>query len=305
MLMITTKGLTKSFGKNQVVKGIDLTVEKGEIFGFLGRNGAGKSTFINMLTGIVIPTSGSYSLLGEEENHNAIKHKIGVMPDYSTFYQSMTALKHLQFLAGVSGKKVSKETCMSVLAAVGLEGHEHKKTSKFSFGMKKKLGVAQAIIHDPELIFLDEPTSGMDAESVLQIQHLIRSLQKQGKTIFMTSHNLDEVEKICNRLAIMKEGRIIKSGTMEELRAFYRSNIEVKVKHSPIPVRDQEDLEQWLSINGRDLEMEETHFHIVVEDEKKIADIIRVLNRIKVDVYRVEVDEPTLEEIFLEREEAK
>jgi ABC-2 type transport system ATP-binding protein len=301
MNIIETKGLTKSYGSLSVVKGVNLSIHKGEIFGFLGRNGAGKSTFINMLTGIIHPTSGEFSLLGEQVPNDIVKQRIGVMPDYVTFYSSLTPVKHLRMLAALSGKPVTKAQCIETLEKVGLLAHAYKKTSKFSFGMKKKLGIALAIIHDPELIFLDEPTSGLDAESVLVIQNLIKELQQMGKTIFMTSHNLDEVEKICTRIAIMKDGQIIKTGTIEQLRTFYRSTITVKVKHSDIPEKEKETIYQWLRINGTELKAADKHFIINVDEEKKIAEIIRALNRIKVDVLRVEVEEPSLEEIFLEK----
>jgi ABC-2 type transport system ATP-binding protein len=301
MNIIETKGLTKSYGSLSVVKGVNLSIHKGEIFGFLGRNGAGKSTFINMLTGIIHPTSGEFSLLGEQVPNDIVKQRIGVMPDYVTFYSSLTPVKHLRMLAALSGKPVTKAQCIEILEKVGLLAHAYKKTSKFSFGMKKKLGIALAIIHDPELIFLDEPTSGLDAESVLVIQNLIKELQQMGKTIFMTSHNLDEVEKICTRIAIMKDGQIIKTGTIEQLRTFYRSTITVKVKHSDIPEKEKETIYQWLRINGTELKAADKHFIINVDEEKKIAEIIRALNRIKVDVLRVEVEEPSLEEIFLEK----
>ncbi len=302
MVAIETKELNKSYGGVPVVKGIDLTVEQGEIFGFLGRNGAGKSTFINMLTGIIPPTSGDYSLLGVKGPNDQVKKRIGVMPDYSTLYGSLTAVDHLKFLSALSGKKVTKEQCLQVLKLVGLESHVHKKAGKYSFGMKKKLGIAQAIIHDPELIFLDEPTSGLDAESVLQIHTLIKALQKRGKTIFMTSHNLAEVEKLCTRIGIMKEGQIVKIGTMDELRAFYRSTMTVQLKHSTIPTGEQRTLYQWLESVGRDLVIEDTNLSITIDDEKKIAEMIRGFNRCKTDIYRVEVKEPTLEEIFLDED---
>ncbi|GAA5416846.1 linearmycin resistance ATP-binding protein LnrL [Paraliobacillus ryukyuensis] len=300
MLAIETKQLSKSFWKNNVVKQIDLQVEKGEILGFLGRNGAGKSTFINMLTGILPPSSGSYALLGVQGPNNAVKKEIGVMPDYSSLYGSMTALKHLRYLSEVSGKKVSQSRAMDVLQLVGLEAHANKKAGKFSFGMKKKLAIAQAIVHDPQLIFLDEPTSGLDAESVIQIHRLIQRLHQQGKTIFMTSHNLDEVEKICSRIAIMKDGKIRRVGTMDELRAYYQSTITVTMKHAPIAATDLATLEPWLKQVGAQLEMEASHFTIQVESEQKIAEIIRALGSYKIDIYRVDVDEPSLEEIFLE-----
>ncbi|MGP7818076.1 ABC transporter ATP-binding protein [Niallia sp. 01092] len=299
-VVVEVKQLSKSYGAHPVVKGIDLTINKGEIFGFLGRNGAGKSTFINMLTGIIQPSSGSYILLGEKGQNDRVKQKIGVMPDYSTFYASSTAMEHLRFLSALSGNAASKGRCLEVLEAVGLSAHANKKTGKFSFGMKKKLGIAQALIHDPELIFLDEPTSGMDVESAIQIYRLIFDLQKRGKTIFMTSHNLDEVEKLCSRIAIMKEGKIVKMGTMDQLRAFYRSNIIAKLKFSPIPKSEQTNLFQWLENTGTDLEIRDTNLTITVNDEKKIAEIIRAFTQCKVDIYRVEVEEPSLEEIFLD-----
>ncbi|MBO0960518.1 ABC transporter ATP-binding protein [Neobacillus sp. MM2021_6] len=301
MLALETKQLMKSYGQVPIVKGIDLTVERGEIFGFLGRNGAGKSTFINILTGIIQPSSGTYSLLGVKGPNDQVKKRIGVMPDYSTLYDSLTAMEHIKYLSALSGKPAGKEWCLEVLKLVGLEAHARKKAAKFSFGMKKKLGIALAIIHDPEFIFLDEPTSGLDAESVLHIHKLIRELQKRGKTLFMTSHNLDEVEKLCTRIAIMKEGRITKSGTMEELREFYRSTIKVKIKHSPVPVSEQMNLHQWLKTAGTDLEMKDPFVTITVKDEKKIAEIIRAIQQCRADVLRVEVEEPSLEEIFLDK----
>lgn len=299
-MMIETKQLRKSYGPTEVVKGIDLRVEKGDIFGFLGRNGAGKSTFINMLTGIIQPSSGTYSLLGVTGPNDQVKKSIGVMPDYSTFYDSLTAIDHLKFLSSLSGKPVGKQDCLDVLWLVGLENQAQIKTNKYSFGMKKKLGIAQAIIHDPELIFLDEPTSGLDAESAIQIQKLIHRLQKNGKTIFMTSHNLDEVERICTRIAIMKDGKVAKTGTMEELRSFYRSTLIVEFKHAPIPKSEQLTLIQWLHTVGTDIETKGTYTTITLNHEKKIADIIRAFNQYKIDIYRVEVDEPSLEEIFLD-----
>lgn len=300
MMMIETKQLKKSYGANEVVKGIDLVVEKGEIFGFLGRNGAGKSTFINMLTGIAQPSSGTYSLLGVTGSTDQVKRKIGVMPDYSTFYGSLNAIDHLKFLSALSGKPVGKQDCLKVLQLVGLNNQTHVKTEKYSFGMKKKLGIAQAIIHDPTLIFLDEPTSGLDAESAIHIQQLIHHLQKNGKTIFMTSHNLDEVEKICTRIAIMKDGKVAKIGTMEELRSYYRSTLIVEFKHAPIPKSEQFTLNQWLHTVGIDIETKETYTTLTLDHEKKIAEIIRAFNQYKIDIYRVEVDEPSLEEIFLD-----
>lgn len=300
MPVIETRNLKKAFGAVQVVHGIDLTVEKGEIFGFLGRNGAGKSTFINMLTGIIQPTSGSFSLLGVEGADPRLKKHIGVMPDYSTFYNSMNAIQHLKFLSSLSGLPASTAHCKAVLKMVGLDQDFSKKVAKYSFGMKKKLGIAQAIIHDPELIFLDEPTSGLDAESALHIHKLIRDLQASGKTIFMTSHNLFEVEKLCTTIAIMKDGSIVKKGSMEDLRSYYRSTLEVKFKHSAVPENEAQNLYDWLETAGSDLKTTASSSSLTVGSERKIAEIIRAFTKCQVDVFRVEVNEPSLEEMFLE-----
>lgn len=299
MKAIETKQLTKMYGSTPVVGGISLVVETGEVFGFLGRNGAGKSTFINMLTGIIRPTSGSFSLLGVDGPNERMKKHIGVMPDYSTLFDSMSAMQHLKFLSSLSGRSVSETECKHVLQLVGLEHVGKKKVSKFSFGMKKKLGIAQAIIHNPSLIFLDEPTSGLDAESALHIHKLIDSLKQQGKTVFMTSHNLDEVEKICTTIAIMKDGGIVKSGTMDELRSYYRSAITVQLKHGPIPTGEAQKLYSWLESVGTELQKDAAFTTITVGSEQKIAEIIRAFTNCHVNIFRVEVNEPSLEEMFL------
>lgn len=140
----------------------------------------------------------------------------------------------------------------------------------------------------------------MDAESAIQIQQLIKSLHNMGKTIFLTSHNLDEVEKLCTRIAIMKEGRIVKIGTMDELRAYYRTTIIVKIKHGPIPLSEEQKLYDWLQGKGKDIQLGEKTLEITVDEERKIAEITRAFTACKTDIYRVEVEEPTLEEIFLE-----
>lgn len=300
MLAIEARNLRKKFGAKEVVKGVDISVRTGEIFGFLGRNGAGKSTLINMLTGIIPPTSGSCSLLGVPIPNDQVKKRIGVLPDYTTLYDSMTVIEHLKYLAAVSGRKISKTAARLLLEQVGLAAHARKKAGKLSFGQKKKLGIALAIVHDPELVILDEPTSGLDAESALHMQALIQQLQKEGKTVFLTSHNLNEVEKLCHRIAIMKEGKVVTSGTLDELRRYYRTSLTVTIKHNTIHPEEQTLLLNWLNGNGSSVNMTETFTSMTLDNEEKISEIVRAFNRSKIDVLRVEVDEPTLEDIFLQ-----
>jgi ABC-2 type transport system ATP-binding protein len=306
MYALETTNITKVFGGKTVVDSINLKVKKGMIFGFLGRNGAGKSTFINMVTGVIRPSSGSCKLLGSENIMNdKLNQKVGVLPDYSTFYEDLTALQHLQFFSNVIGVKSSKEDLIQLLEKVGLKDSIHVKAKKFSFGMKKKLGLAQALVNDPDFIILDEPTSGVDAESVLNIHHIIKELAAKGKTIFLTSHNLDEVEKLCDEIAIMKEGSIQCQGSMEELQRRHQESIVVKIKHSPIPVEDISSIKTIIESVGKDLILSKEQTIVKVENEKNISVINRAFSQHQVDVYRVEVDAPTLEEIFLQLGDTK
>lgn len=297
MLQVTK--VSKQFGKKQVLHNIDLTIEKGEIFGFLGRNGAGKSTLIHILTGIIPPTSGQIHYFNEGSLTTNLKKRIGVLPDYTAFYDHLSALEHLQYFAEISGVKVSKADCIALLTKVGLQEAVNQKVGKFSFGMKKKLGIAQAVVHKPTFIFLDEPTSGIDAESAIHIQNYIRELRASGKTIFLTSHNLHEVEKLCDRVAILKDGQLVKCGTMGELRSSHGDEICVSIKYT---VRSQGMREQIIagcSQFGELVNEKENWLSFRVRQEQSIAHILRVFHELKVDVYRVEVEEMSLEDIFL------
>ncbi|NEN87275.1 ABC transporter ATP-binding protein [Paenibacillus elgii] len=302
MLAIQTKELRKSYGPHEVVRGISLRVNQGEIFGFLGRNGAGKTTFINMLTGIVRPSGGDFSILGTPHGQlDRVKRHIGVLPDYTEFYGNDTALEHLRYFSGVKGLKVSKRECLDVLDKVGLSQAAYVKTKKFSFGMKKKLGVAQAILGQPGLIFLDEPTSGMDPESALEMQQLIRTLADKRQTIFMTSHNLHEVEKLCTRIAIMKRGNITGLGTIEELQRTFQPGMQVTVK---LAARSDElygKAREALQQQGvcRIQSWDERHLTAEIGDEADIAAVIRVLCSHEVDMFSVQTARLSLEDIFM------
>ncbi|MFP3390928.1 ATP-binding cassette domain-containing protein [Brevibacillus sp. SIMBA_040] len=302
MQVIETVQLSKRFGNRTVVNSVSLEVQSGEIFGFLGRNGAGKSTFINMLTGIIRPTSGSIRMFDSNTTSEEWKRRIGVLPDYSTFYDSLTAAAHLHYFARVKGVQLTQQECNRLLAAVELEEHAARKAKTFSFGMKKKLGIAQALVGDPELLFLDEPTSGVDVESALHIQELLRSLHKQGKTIFMTSHNLNEVEKICTRIAIMKNGKIGSLGSLDELQSAHQKWRHVSVRHSAFSAHEQATLRAFVEALGRSCVWGDGRFSLQVDEEQKVAALIRALVQARVDIYGVHVEEPSLEKIFLEEE---
>lgn len=301
--MLQTTKIVKRFGNKQILHAIDLTVKKGEIFGFLGRNGAGKSTFINILTGILQPSSGHVHYFNEGVLTTDLKKRIGVLPDYTAFYDHLTALKHLKYFAEISGVKVSKAHCIALLTKVGLQESVHEKVGKFSFGMKKKLGIAQAIIHDPELIFLDEPTSGIDAESAIHLQNFMKELKASGKTIFLTSHNLYEVEKLCDRIAILKDGQIVECGTIDELRASFANNNYVNIKYKARSQAIKEQLIAGCTQFGELVDKKDDWLSFHVQQEHDIPHLLRVFHQLKTDVYRVEVNETSLEDIFIGAEQ--
>lgn len=295
MAAILVRNLTKTYSRSIAVDSVNLHIKKGELYGFLGRNGAGKSTFINMLTGIIQPTDGELSLL-ESKNTNTILNRVGVLPDYTAFYESMTALQHLRYFSSLQGMKLSKIECLTVLEKVGLNAHASVKVGKYSFGMKKKLGIAQAIINEPDLLILDEPTSGVDAESAIQIQRLLVDLNKKGTTIFMTSHNLDEVEKICTRLAIMKDGIIVNEGTLTELKKKYTESLEVSMTLSERP--PSQVLAEVAGITGP-LDAIESILNFKALNDEIIQEIVRLLVNNGIGVHRITANQPNLEDIFL------
>ncbi|MER3122904.1 ABC transporter ATP-binding protein [Bacillus altitudinis] len=300
MYALKTTNLTKRYGNKIVVDKMNLSIDKGTIFGFLGKNGAGKSTFINMITGIIEPTEGLYEVLGYKKNQQkSIWGKIGVLPDYSTFYENMTALDHLKYFSQILKLDLKQEDLIELLDKVELKDAAKLKTKNFSFGMKKKLGIAQALLNKPDLIFLDEPTSGVDANSVLNIHSIIKEIATNGTTIFLTSHNLDEVEKLCDEVAIMNKGVIQIKGSMKELRTAYKKNMTVYIKHSVASIAQIESLKVDLKSLSIKSEISELSSQITIEDESSIPLINKLFISKNIDVFRIEVDEPSLEEIFL------
>jgi ABC-2 type transport system ATP-binding protein len=226
MGIIVTKNLTKeysskSFSKKKILalNNFSFTVEKGEIFGLLGPNGAGKTTLVKLLLSIVFPTGGSAAIFDKDINDIKIKYKIGYLPENHRFPVFFTAKQSLNYFGGLSGMSKIKirEKVDELLKLVGLEKWKNVKVKKFSKGMMQRLGIAQAILNDPELIFLDEPTDGVDPLGRKEIRDLILELKSKRKTIFLNSHLLSEVEMICDRVAILDKGNLIKQGSVSEL----------------------------------------------------------------------------------------
>jgi ABC-2 type transport system ATP-binding protein len=218
--IIEIENLSKHFKDLKAVNDLNLNVYKGDVFGFLGPNGAGKSTTIRMLVSLIAPSQGSIKVFGKSLKHNRteILGNIGCIVEKPDFYGYLSAFKNLDILGKISGKDISKNRIMEVLELVGLAKRYKSKVKTFSHGMKQRLGLAQALLHDPDLIILDEPTTGLDPQGMKEIRDLIIYLSKEKqKTIFLSSHILYEVELVANRMIIIHQGAAKVEGNVEEL----------------------------------------------------------------------------------------
>jgi ABC-2 type transport system ATP-binding protein len=220
-LAIETIDLTKTYqsrlgGKVNVVDHLNLQVEEGEIFGFLGPNGAGKTTTIKILLGIIYATSGTARVLGKEAGDIQVHREISYLPERPYYYEHMTGMEILRFYASLFNIK-DDEKCMRLLEKVNLAGDLNKTISQYSKGMQQRIGLAQSLLNDPRLLFLDEPTGGLDPIAHIEIRDLILQFREEGKTCFISSHELSDVERICDRVAIINKGRIEAQGRLEDL----------------------------------------------------------------------------------------
>jgi len=223
-LAIETKTLTRYFGALCAVDGIDLHVEAGTFYGFLGPNGAGKSTTIKMLTGLLAPTHGAVRILGEDiadaDRARQVKRRVGVVPEDLALFDNLTAREYLTFIGRMYQLPPAtvRERCDELLAMMSLDREEKKLTLEYSHGMKKKLTLAAALIANPDLLFLDEPFEGVDAVSSRVLRDTLKRCVERGATVFLTSHVLEIVERLCTDVGIIAQGKLVYQGTMAEIR---------------------------------------------------------------------------------------
>lgn len=234
--VIEIKNLSKHFKEIKAVNDLSLNVYRGDVFGFLGPNGAGKSTTIRMLLTLISPSQGEIKIFGKSLQSSRIEilRRVGAIVEKPDFYGFLSAYKNLEILAKLSGLSSPKKRIMEVLEMVGLSARAKSKVKTYSHGMKQRLGIAQALIHDPELIILDEPTTGLDPQGMKEIRDLIIHLSKdKKKTIFLSSHILYEVELVANRMAIINKGSTQVQGYVDEL--LNKSDLKVNFKVDDIP----------------------------------------------------------------------
>ncbi len=218
--MIQLRGVSKQFGVRWAVRGLDLAISRGEIFGLLGHNGAGKSTAIGMMLGQVWPTTGTLSICGHDITRDRAKalHRVGAIFETPVFYDYLSGWNNLEILSHYTAPTPS-DRIKKIVDWVGLTGREHDKVSKYSHGMRTRLALAQALLPDPELLILDEPSDGLDPEGIHEMRLTIQRLQKElGLTILLSSHLLNEVEQLCTRIAVVNQGRKVFEGTLAEAK---------------------------------------------------------------------------------------
>jgi len=300
MTAVETRELSKHFGAFKAVDRVTLSVQEGEIFGFLGANGAGKSTTIRMLCGLLRPTSGTALVLGTDvaKDPEGVKRKIGYMSQRFSLYDDLTVAQNLRFFGGVYGLtgKAARERQAWALRMSGLEGKEGRLTGELPGGWKQRLALACAVLHEPKVVFLDEPTSGVDPISRRRFWRLIDEMSAAGVTVFVTTHYLDEAE-YCHRLALIHAGRLVALGTVSELKRVFGGAAVLEVA-APRPAEALEAIgaQPWAvetSVFG-------TRIHVVVEDanegRRKIEELLRGAGNEPIAVERIL---PSLEDVFI------
>lgn len=303
---VQVQNLSKHFGNFHAVDGISFEVERGEIFGFLGPNGAGKSTTIRMLCGLLSPTSGSGLVAGLDivTQSEAIKTRIGYMSQRFSLYDDLSVEENIQFYAGIYGVSAKKyvERKKWILHMAGLEGREQSLTRDLSMGWKQRLALGTAIVHEPEILFLDEPTSGVDPVSRRQFWELIHEVAAGGVTVFVTTHFMDEAEH-CQRLALIYKGKMVALGTPRELKQDFAGNSLADISVKPILKALELLIDHALVI---DAALFGTDLHVVVAEQAHGVALMQMLAENGCEVSHLEWITPSLEDVFvglIERED--
>lgn len=293
MTAVRTEGLTKRFGDVVAVDGLDMEIEEGTVFGFLGPNGAGKSTVIDMLLDFVRPTAGSATVLGDDPTTDAaaIRRRTGVLPEGASLYERLTGREHLEWIARANDVAVDAE---ALLGRVGLSSDDaDRPVGGYSKGMLRRLGLGMALVGDPELLILDEPSAGLDPTGMQEFREIVRAEASDGRTVFFSSHVLDEVEAVCDRIGILNGGRLVATGTPDALRSNLDlgGTIGLDVAHVP----DDLTLE---AIDGvEDVTIEESTITASITDSTAKIEVISELNE-RTRILDVTSAETSLERLF-------
>lgn len=294
-MMIETKNLTKQFDGLGGCKDISLSVSEGHIFGFLGPNGAGKSTFVKTLLGLLQPTGGQAYIMGETIGNVQIRKNVGYLPELFRYHDWLTGEQLLKFHAELYGltKSQYKKRIGEALEVVGLLGKEKQKIGTYSKGMQQRIGLAVALIHNPQLVFLDEPTSALDPIGRKEVRDIIIELKRAGKTVFLNSHLLSEVEAVCDEIAIINKGNLIINGSWHDLQVG-EIQLEMFIHNYSYHIT-----EKLSTIAGKIEKKPTGSIVLTLENEKDINKVLKIVLDNGGVITRIETKKKTLEDLFI------
>jgi ABC-2 type transport system ATP-binding protein len=291
---IEVKSLEKSYRDFKALKGISFRVRQGEIFGFLGPNGAGKTTTIKVITTMLSPDSGEVCVMGHSVTREPkeVRKRIGVLPEAFGFYEEMTAISYLTFNGAFY--RVDESRCMEMLKTVGLGAAANKRISAFSHGMRQKLGLALAMLNDPDVLVLDEPTNGLDPKAIFEFEEIVKGLKREGKTIFLSSHILPEVQKLCDSVCIIDGGSVISTDSVSNLSL---GNLRARIRFRGPAAGISESLKGVGSV--RSFRIDGDTAEVEVDDYEALAEINERLVKAGIGVFEIRPVETSLEDVFL------
>lgn len=286
--------LTKTYGDLTAVNSISFTVYQGEIFAFLGPNGAGKTTTVEMIEAIRKPTAGSIRILNEDisTHFNDVKNQIGILPQEFHSYERLTVRETLDYFSKLYKKHANIDT---IIQAMDLQSHQHQQYRNLSGGLKQRVGVAIALVNDPEIVFLDEPSTGLDPKARREVWNVIANLKKKGKTVFLTTHYMEEAEYLADHIAIIHQGNIIAEGTLEELTTKYGRGDILHIKNCKTT-----NTKQLLVENGYEVKQETNgDLAIVINYKDRVLEVLSLLRRECIEYSSIDISRSNLEEVFL------
>lgn len=292
---LLTEGLRKVYGRKIAVEGLTLRVERGEIFGFLGPNGAGKTTSIKMLMGLVRPTRGRAEILGYPLGDLRARARIGFLPEQFRFHEWLRAAEFLEFHAQLAGvpADVRRRRIPEVLELVGLANRRNDRLRSFSKGMLQRIGLGQALMNDPQLVFLDEPTSALDPIGRRDVRDIMRELKARGVTVFLNSHLLSEVEQVCDRVVILDHGRVVRQGSLESL---LRGSQELQIEAEPL---SPAVLAAVAAVCG-ETRLVDGRIRVSIASREEVPRAVEAIIRAGARLYGLQRRAETLEDLFVE-----
>ncbi|PDY46052.1 ABC transporter ATP-binding protein [Bacillus pseudomycoides] len=302
--MLVVDHITKSFGKKEVVKNVSFEVKKGETFGLLGPNGAGKSTTISMICGLIPYDGGDIKVGGKSVKEYPLdaKRKIGIVPQDIALYPTLSAKENLIFwgkMYGLSGA-IAKKRADEVLAYVGLQDRAKDKIETFSGGMKRRINIGAALMHEPELLIMDEPTVGIDPQSRNHILETVKGLNEKGMTVIYTSHYMEEVEYLCERIAIVDHGKVIALGTKTELCNRLADGFMVKLQLNRYNQELLQKIKDISTVERIIIDEDTNTLDIGLKNGEAVGTVVSVVVEKHVRILKLEVQEPNLEALFLQ-----